>query len=65
MFIRAELQLGMIIANEIYPEATDYFLGQAGGDEIDSDDEEDEDDDDDEADEIDLEKPQTKRHKHA
>ena len=59
----AELQLGTIIANEIYPEATDYFLGQAG-DEIDSDDEDDEDDDD-EADEIDLEKPQTKKHKRA
>jgi template-activating factor I len=56
--------LGMLIANEIYPEATDYFLGQAGRDEIDSDDEEEEEDDD-EADEIDLEKPQTKKHKRA
>ena len=59
-----EMQLGMLIANEIYPEATDYFLGQAGRDEIDSDDEEEEEDDD-EADEIDLEKPQTKKHKRA
>jgi template-activating factor I len=53
--------VGMIIANEIFPEATDYFLGTAGGDELDSDEE----DSDDDADEIDLEKPKPKRQKHA
>lgn len=52
----------MIIANEIFPEATDYFLGNTGGDELDSDDEDDEDDS---ADEIDLEKPKIKKQKRA
>lgn len=52
----------MLIANEIFPEATDYFLGNAGGDELDSDEE---DDDDDDAEEIDLEKPKSKKRKQA
>ncbi|KAG6869946.1 hypothetical protein C0993_005521, partial [Termitomyces sp. T159_Od127] len=53
--------MGINIASEIFPEAIDYFLGNAGGDELDSDDEEDDDDDD--AEEIDLEKPRTKKQK--
>lgn len=53
------MQLGVIIANEIFPEAVDYFLGDAGGDELDSDDEDSEDDDEEE--EIDLEKPRPKK----
>jgi len=51
-----------VIANEVFPEATDYFLGNMGGDEIDSD-EEDSEDDDDDAEEIDLEKPRAKKQK--
>ncbi|KAJ8084355.1 hypothetical protein AAF712_001145 [Marasmius tenuissimus] len=54
------LEVGLNIANEIFPEAIDYFLGTAGGDDLDSEDEE---DDDDEAEEIDLEKPKTKKQK--
>jgi template-activating factor I len=55
------LELGNVIANEIYPEAIDYFLGNIGGDgELDSDDDESDDDD---ADEIDLEKPKLKKQK--
>jgi len=53
--------IGMLIANEIFPEATDYFLGNMGGDELDSDEE----DSDDDAEEIDLEKPKTKKQKQA
>jgi template-activating factor I len=53
-------KIGLNIANDIFPEAIDYFLGNAGGDELDSEDE-DEDEDDDE--EIDLEKPRTKKQK--
>ncbi|KAJ7770843.1 hypothetical protein DFH07DRAFT_805457 [Mycena maculata] len=53
-------ELGITIANEVFPEAIEYFLGQAGGDEeMDSDDE----DDDDEEEEIDLEKPRSKKQK--
>ncbi|KAE9410697.1 hypothetical protein BT96DRAFT_870417 [Gymnopus androsaceus JB14] len=51
--------LGLNISNEVFPEAIDYFLGEAGDDEMDSDDEEDEDD----ADEIDLEQPKSKKQK--
>jgi len=51
----------MLIGNEIFPEATDYFLGNMGGDELDSDEE----DSDDDAEEIDLEKPKTKKQKQA
>ncbi|KAJ6574711.1 hypothetical protein B0H19DRAFT_609427 [Mycena capillaripes] len=54
-------ELGITIANDVFPEAIEYFLGQAGGDDdVDSDDE---DDDDDEAEEIDLEKPRSKKQK--
>jgi template-activating factor I len=52
-------EIGLNISNEIFPEAIDYFLGEAGGEDMDSDDEEDEDD----ADEIDLEQPKSKRQK--
>ncbi|KII93727.1 hypothetical protein PLICRDRAFT_101925 [Plicaturopsis crispa FD-325 SS-3] len=55
-------EIGMLIANEIFPDATDFFLGQAGGDDLDSDDE-DEDSDDEGAEEIDLEKPKAKKQK--
>ncbi|KDQ54794.1 hypothetical protein JAAARDRAFT_37898 [Jaapia argillacea MUCL 33604] len=54
--------LGVLIANDIFPEAIDYFLGHGTGAEDDSDDE---DDDDSEEDEIDLEKPRPKKHRHA
>lgn len=54
-------QIGLTIGNEIFPEAIDYFLGNAGGEELDSDDEEDDDDED--AEEIDLEKPRSKKQK--
>ncbi|TFL06497.1 hypothetical protein BDV98DRAFT_559516 [Pterulicium gracile] len=55
------LELGNSIANEVYPEAIDFFLGNTGDDgEIDSDEE---DDDDDDAEEIDLEKPKPKKQK--
>lgn len=53
------LQLGVMIANDIFPEAIDYFLGNAGADDIDSDEEDSEDGSDDE--EIDLEKPRPKK----
>lgn len=49
----------MIIANEIFPEAIEYFLGNVDGEITDSEDEDDEDDDD--AEEIDLEKPRSKK----
>jgi template-activating factor I len=55
-------QIGLTIGNTIFPEAIDYFLGQNGGDELDSEEEEDDDDD---AEEIDLEKPRPKRQKNA
>lgn len=50
----------MAIANEIFPEAIEYFLGNISN-ESDSEDSEDEDDDD--AEEIDLEKPRSKKRK--
>ncbi|KAH9835830.1 uncharacterized protein C8Q71DRAFT_908227 [Rhodofomes roseus] len=56
--------LGVLIANDVFPEATDYFLGRAGGEGIDSDDEEDSEDEEDEE-EIDLEKPRPKKQKQA
>lgn len=56
------VQIGTTIANEVFIEATDYFLGNVPSDEIDSEDEE-SDDDDDEAEEIDLEKPRSKKQK--
>lgn len=54
----------MTIANDIFSEAIEYFLGTASGVERDLDDEdedEDEEDDDDDAEEIDLEKPRSKK----
>lgn len=56
-------EMGLTIASEIFPEAIDYFLGNTGGDELDSEDEEDSEDDDDDAEEIDLEKPRNKKQK--
>ncbi|KAI0757286.1 hypothetical protein C8Q80DRAFT_1245737 [Daedaleopsis nitida] len=56
--------IGVTIANDVFPEAIEYFLGQVGGDELDSD-EEDEDEEDEDEDEIDLEKPRTKKQKNA
>ncbi|KAL4068252.1 hypothetical protein V8B97DRAFT_1918756 [Scleroderma yunnanense] len=55
--------IGTTIANEIFPSATDYFLGTIPGDDLDSEDESDDDDDDDDAEEIDLEKPRPKKQK--
>ncbi|CCM01618.1 uncharacterized protein FIBRA_03679 [Fibroporia radiculosa] len=56
--------VGVLIANDIFPEAIDYFLGTAGGDDIDSDEDEDSEDDENEE-EIDLEKPRPKKQKKA
>ena len=64
------VQVGILVANEIFPEAIDYFTGEAragyDGDDDDEDitDSEEEDDDDDAA-EIDLEKPRTKKQRKA
>lgn len=61
----------MVIANEVFPEAIDFFEGKVPGDdelsEVDDeeDDEEDEDEEDDEEAEIDLEKPEPKKQKRA
>ena len=54
------MQVGIVIANEIFPEAIEYFLGNVDGDVTDS---EEEDDVDDDAEEIDLEKPRPKKPK--
>ncbi|KAH8120660.1 hypothetical protein DFH11DRAFT_82001 [Phellopilus nigrolimitatus] len=55
--------IGLVIANDIYPEAIDWFTGKAGSgvDISDEEDSEDEDDEDEDAEEIDLEKPETKK----
>jgi template-activating factor I len=53
------LQIGLTIANEIFPEAIDFFLGTKHDSDEDSDDE----DDDDDEEEIDLEKPRAKKQK--
>lgn len=60
------MDIGVTIATEVFPDAIEYFLGNLGGEELDSEDEdEDEDDeddeDDDDAEEIDLEKPRPKK----
>ena len=52
----------MLIANEIFPDATEFFLGTMGGEDVDSDDD---DSDDEDAEEIDLEKPQSKKQRKA
>ena len=57
-----DLQLGVNIAHDVFPEAIEYFLGEKGGVEIDSEDEEDEEEDENEE-EIDLEKPRVKKRK--
>lgn len=51
-------QVGLVIANEVFPESIEYFLGNVENEVSDSEDEE---DDDDEAEEIDLEKPRAKK----
>jgi len=53
--------LGVVIANEVFPDAIEYFRGEAGGDELYSDEEDEESDEDDENEEIDLEKPRAKK----
>lgn len=52
--------VGVLIANDIFPEAVDYFLGNVG-DELDSDEDDDEEEDDEDEEEIDLEKPRLKK----
>jgi template-activating factor I len=52
-------QIGVVIANEIFPEAIEYFLGNVNEEDITDSEEEDEDEDD--AAEIDLEKPRSKK----
>jgi len=51
-------EVGLVIANEVFPESIEYFLGNVENEVSDSEDEE---DDDDEAEEIDLEKPRAKK----
>lgn len=51
-------QVGLVIANEVFPESIEYFLGNVENEISDSEDEEDDDDD---AEEIDLEKPRAKK----
>ncbi|RXW22904.1 hypothetical protein EST38_g2952 [Candolleomyces aberdarensis] len=53
--------IGEIIADEIFPLAINYFMGDVEGSEADSDEEDEEDDEDEE--EIDLEKPRPKKRK--
>lgn len=48
-----------MIANEVFPESIEYFLGNVETEGVS--DSEDEEDDDDEAEEIDLEKPRAKK----
>jgi len=55
-------ELGIMIANDIFAEAAEYFQGRHADD---SEDEEDDDDDDSDAEEIDLEKPKAKKPKKA
>ncbi|KAI5991598.1 hypothetical protein EDD15DRAFT_2276340 [Pisolithus albus] len=54
--------IGTTIANEVFPNATDHFLGNIPNDDLDTDEESEEDDDDD-AEEIDLEEPRPKKQK--
>jgi len=56
-------ELGVIIADDLFPNAIDYFLGRGpnGLDAWEDDDEDEEEEDDEDADEIDLEKPRKKR----
>jgi len=62
--------IGILLANEIFPEAIDYFTGEATAGLTGDDDDEDitdseEEDEDDDAEEIDLEKPRTKKQRKA
>ncbi|CAL1696349.1 unnamed protein product [Somion occarium] len=50
--------IGVLIANEVFPDAIDYFLGQIPSEDIDSEEEE---SDDENEEEIDLEKPRLKK----
>ncbi|KAK7694318.1 hypothetical protein QCA50_001500 [Cerrena zonata] len=52
--------IGVLIANDVFPDAIDYFLGQVPDDD-ELGDETDEDDEDEDEDEIDLEKPRPKK----
>lgn len=52
-------EIGVVIANEIFPEAIEYFLGNVNEEDIT--DSEEEDDEEDDAAEIDLEKPRSKK----
>ena len=56
------MKVGIAIANEVFPEAIEYFLGNVNDGDSESD-EEDSEDEEDEAAEIDLEKPRTKKRK--
>lgn len=58
------IQIGPYIANELFPEAIEWFTGEAieaGMSDDEEDSEEDSMDDDDDAEEIDLEKPRAKK----
>lgn len=54
--------MGVTIANEVFPEAIEYFLGNINNEEEDSEEDDSEDDEEDDA-EIDLEKPRIKKRK--
>jgi template-activating factor I len=53
--------LGVAIANEIFPEAMEYFKGTALRNYSDDEDDEEDEDDEDDEEEIDLEKPRPKK----
>jgi len=53
--------IGSAIANEVFVEATNYFLGNVPSDDIDSEEEESDEEDDDDEEEIDLEKHKSKK----
>lgn len=55
------MDLGVLIANEIYPEAMEYFKGTAVQNYSDDEEDEEDEEDDDDEEEIDLEKPRTKK----
>ena len=60
------IQLGLLITNEIFPEAIDFFTGEAvQAREFDDSEDEDEEEDDEDEEEIDLEKPRAKKAKKA
>ena len=53
--------MGVAIANEIFPEAIEYFKGTAAQNFSDDDEDEEDEEDDEDEDEIDLEKPRPKK----